>query len=818
MGQKSRSFARKASQEKGQNVWELFRRFLRGIDGILFLLLAYIVLFAIYQWVEPWMEQRWWGLSQESKEFCAVLPSQMESADQEGEVGKTNNLCQSAGAIHLAIESPGRVIYQGTLSSSGQPLTLWAWSDQVGNTVPSTIVISLQSESNEIVFRDWDGKETAPSVELPLGTQSASAPRQTLFLQKRRPLSSGEQRFALGVNSNGQAFRVSPKDFSLQLESPWHLSLRNLLAQVFNTTVGAIVATSLTVLKLYQEHRDKVQKTREEFYSALETLRKADDIEGAAEEYLRIWQWARTKRSLLFPEWKQHARLIWKTITQSRSFGRPWLIGVRRSLVNSLDDSKSLRERIALFRESEVGFREEELETLKKFTEIDYVNVEDEAKFREYLKIALGVFGLVGVGGEKVLLKKIAFSPSSASSGGEKGEATDTSDDGVKKRATDYPVLKEVWYERGGAAGRYLLRRMAAENSWIREKLAEWWKEEPRPPRQLRGRARLWPAEPLCQPIGEVSPWSNPFGPLRAEDDPRLPAYPKGWERPDGLFWPGHKIWREGYLKDKEHRRFQGRAGAGISAFILMTLAELSPWHPREPGFAVYLPLVGEPSVEALWDSFNEHLARSLLRSLLQYPFWLLTADEETQFTVSACLHRWSGNHFDLFLSRLKAWGFSNADADDQFTLNILLHYTGRGGKNVKIPTPYVLERIRESMAQASEKAAPEEFPFVTLVELVPPVPEKQQRFEQWLTILGDQDELWRLTAVKVFKPLVEEDDQGDWETIEWETEQIVQLLKHRRKQCRFLRLDDSLLEKIAARAKGAPQKAIRLGNEVLRS
>ena len=785
-------------------------------NWLFFVLFGYIFLFIVYQAAEPFINYYFWGIGQQYQTF------EVE-----------NN-------IHLSVESPKTVV-RNSDDSRGQPLTIWAWSDDPVLAPPGTVItVSLITDSGQLIFRDWDGVETAPAVSVALGDRSSTAARQTLFVQKRNIVSMYDE-IAMGVRVQMQSYsrmlslQVLPPNLIVQIEAVWVALVKNLLNVLFSTIWGALVAVIISISKFFMDHQDRLRKEEEkrkedlknatdELNARMAGLRKLP-IEETGKAYIETFKWTNS----ILPDdarLKLFARL--EEITRQYSFGRPWLINLRESLATDIEQLDDAAKRIDILEKSRVGFREDELKALRNFITCRNENPDNAEKVEQCLGFALQTFGIVGIHGKDAVLQwfRNAILPHLKQT----ADTNEEQEQDGKKQWVER-VCKQ-WFREGGAAGQYLLRALAEEEATDVEELntlLEEWEEKYNLPRALCARGRLWPDIPAGISIGGWSVWSNPFGPLRAEEDPRLSTLPRKDENPNSLFWTGHEIWKENLLRDDSHRWFRGKSGSGISALIWITRDDLTPWNALTPGFTVYLPLKGQPSVEKFQQILETQLAYSLLHSLFQDPFWLITADEESQLMVSSFLYRWADDDLDVFLTRLKVWGFTDETISDQFLLNTLLRHITRKTKLPSVSAYTLFPYLRADMTAASRSFDDRPFSMLSLVELTQPATNPEIT-EGWVEILMSQEDLWQSTVVKVFETISgceKKNRQSERsknrlrdasKEMTWSVADIIAMLKHRRKQCRVdgAEISDDLLTRIAHSAKGLPRKAIEIGNACL--
>ena len=106
--------------------------------------------------------------------------------------------------------------------------------------------------------------------------------------------------------------------------------------------------------------------------------------------------------------------------------------------------------------------------------------------------------------------------------------------------------FKTTWYDEGKAAGRYLLRQI--QNDQLQDKIKAWEYHQPSPPVLVSPAYKIWPQKIRFQTNRsfDIDSHIHPFGPLKAEDDPRLPLFDgQGKSLAMGMFYSGHPLWNK---------------------------------------------------------------------------------------------------------------------------------------------------------------------------------------------------------------------------------------------------------------------------------
>ncbi|GEM_PF-2623604 len=240
-------------------------------------------------------------------------------------------------------------------------------------------------------------------------------------------------------------------------------------------------------------------------------------------------------------------------------------------------------------------------------------------------------------------------------------------------------AIKEEYYGRGGLAGRMLLRAWGQSNPSLGAKFTEWLCDDPVP--QIgasttgRGACALWraPSRPLssAQTFIQLSPAHlallekiavpkppacyTPFGPEKAEDDPRLcsPTAPSEGETIPSLFYDKMPWYAE--ISAEQHGLFFAPRGCGRTAAI---------WRARhahritgyQPALSLYLLLRPPFEPAHLLNLVADALGRALLCALAEDAYWFIAAERETQADMGRFLLGWAGD-FAVLLQRLRDGG-----------------------------------------------------------------------------------------------------------------------------------------------------------------
>ncbi len=713
-------------------------------NGLIWVILLYLLLFIGYQGFEESIKQTVFGISQQQ------------------------NVYQIDENIHLGIEYPHTISLPGDDEILGRPMTLWVWEDPQDFIENEDVEVSFSSEEDGVIFSNREGVEVSPSFDLPIGKASATAPRKTLYLQKRRGNTKTENPvFSIQIYE-GEKITLPPRRFVLHLETPVSLILRRVLKLLFGGPILALVTGLIGIIKFFLDRRDKRLKDIGIFYSKIDDLRELfqEDISNVGRQYLQIWKWV-TEQHLLGESYSQELVFNFQEMTNKYENGRPWLLSARYWVSKHLNDTSTMRDDwLSDLKKSRVGFFKEELTTIEEF--IGLLNQPSIQLSESLLEEMLEVFTILRVAGEESILSLVeGVKPVSSSNmeernykygeekeGEEKeGEDKESSD---KKSITDEEqlfinLLEETWYRNGGATGRYLLDQLATKEGflWMKEVIKNW-ENNPQKPQEYRKKGMLWPN---TSELSKKWNLSTPFGPTKGEYDGRLLSQrAENDSTVAGLFWEEHSVWKN--IVSVKDGWFSAPPGFGTSTFIWMGRYERDFWGSR-PSFSIYLKLCGTCSECIFWNKFEEALAESLLRVLSIDPFWLINANTETQDQVSAFLLSWADDDLALLLRRLSDWGIDDKERDGQFLYDFLAHHALRAHAYNRKYLFSILDGVRENLMLAASNRIgnKNEFKVFVWIELVLPKI-RNDLLNDWVKVVCAQEELWQDTVLKVFDPV----------------------------------------------------------------
>ncbi|HHS97323.1 MAG TPA: hypothetical protein ENK08_05405 [Chloroflexi bacterium] len=282
--------------------------------------------------------------------------------------------------------------------------------------------------------------------------------------------------------------------------------------------------------------------------------------------------------------------------------------------------------------------------------------------------------------------------------------------------------------------------------------------------------------------------WFTSFGPVKAEEDPRLPTarFPREKEKrkQTDLFWARHPLWEE--IKVARSALFVAPPKSGRTAFIWMGRYERRFWG-LSPALSLYLPLDGPPDKEVLLHSLRNALGESLLCALAEDPFWLLDAPSDYQARLCSFLINWAGDPVELF-HRMAIRGLREGDPDVRLLRELLLQYSSSSKDLLGEPEVLsLLEMARETLGEAARyRLRDPTFSTFLWVDV------KGEKGPGWVRLLQGWERLRQTAHLKIFTP-----QDCPFEPrfyLEWREKDIRNLLEHRWEK---VKLDESAWETI---------------------
>ncbi len=240
-------------------------------------------------------------------------------------------------------------------------------------------------------------------------------------------------------------------------------------------------------------------------------------------------------------------------------------------------------------------------------------------------------------------------------------------DERVKEKETALEAIRNEYYLRGGLAGRILLRAWGQHNADLGETFAKWLNDDPVPQHDTNINLPQTDIPPL--PLSpkhkkflenffngkQFASYYTPFGPEKAEDDPRL----YGFKAPDqnlsipSLFYDKLPWYPE--IAAEQHSFFFAPRGCGRTAAIGQA-RHLHRITGYKPALSLYLFLCPPFESTHLLKFVADALGRALLDALLEDAYWFIAADHEIRADIGRFLLWWAGDLVTL-LRRLRNGG-----------------------------------------------------------------------------------------------------------------------------------------------------------------
>ena len=603
-----------------------------------------------------------------------------------------------ANKVFIDVIYPQVIRYMPT---KGQPLTILAYKKGDG---PLAVNVEFSESSTDedtastpwLVFRSENGKEIAHEIKSAvLGISAESAPRYVIFVSKRTPQLGKGPKDILVRAYNTSKEEIGYGEIHIKVESFWEYILRKWSGKLFGGIAIGVWGTMVALYRIYETEQEKLERQkRENAEKMLERLEK----EGSKKDGIQNWglmfgdvfshlKEYFAREDSIRRRYEERLRFIAKNVRRTYS-GRPWLLSFYDDLIDNLRRKEPQTNLNELDWLRDIGVDEEERESIRWLIDL-YSNITS-VDVEEAISKSVQVFRTLGGSREaaEAIIKVLRRDSEQREETTKEGLAVRYSPEGPSEKNED-EITKE-WQRT--AAGRYLLSK------WKPEKL----QQDPPLPFQLRGKARLFPQEPLFN-IEDLLPsssdeelqfwrWFTPFGPVKGEYDPRLVPYEGN--RPEelaekALFWE-HPQWSE--IIKPEDGWFQVPRGGGLSTFVRVGYYQRSPWSRATPGFSILLPLGGKPSEERFWQMFDEALAETMLRYMSHDPYFYLVADEPLQKMIAAWLLRPVGGCSALD-DRLTAWGLplkpKSEEEKDLFLLRERLLE-----RAITVPESYLIPRF----------------------------------------------------------------------------------------------------------------------------
>ena len=707
-------------------------------------------------------------------------------------------------SCELLVEYPARVPLTSR-EEVGYPITarLFYTASLPANALPLAITcdstlrpISYTAEfgplGQGLEFTDEEGATAPAAVPLALAlTESAVTPAQ-IYVRRAPSANLEPVPLIVRVEARGAQGTVAFLDIGLkgapapviQPESERASRWQRFFAVLFNagplqwmfTAVAGLVGVWEIYTKLQRQREEKREKAAERLKvqrERIETLRDMTPSDRAFRSYMSLWtehranaEVLRDLRSAFRPEWLHHLR---------RQLGR--CLRARQ-----LDEAQKQVDDLAWEWRQATNERIWGIQPL-----IEHLRKPVSPASQQALYDVLEGFRVVGL------------------------EATEAVVDWLERVRPDPESARYVLFRHGGAGGRYLLFRWGERDEQVRQWLREWELEALPLPHGRGGPTALWARERgesliIQQGVQRLGLDFNPFGPEKAEQDPRLPD----------LFYRLSPVWEE--VAAPQPSILIAPPACGRSALLWMIRYESGLIGSAVEGvFPVFVPLFSGSSPQELGQTLQAALSAALGQALARDPYGLLGLAEAEQRGLSELLLSSAGGLTPL-LRQLQAAGLPPDDPDGQLLQEALTivarsREAWNGGMNWDIPRfqPYGMKHTFLLVDVAC--------PDTAVTDLV-----LESLLERWLPSLAP-----RHVVPKVFVPAQPSDCPITPVPIAWNESALNGLLCHRLQRAGLVLPagqpalagwvegmadpDRVLIEG----AKGSPARLIRLGNRLIR-
>lgn len=736
-----------------------------------------------------------------------------------------------------------------------QPASFWVWRNPNAGatTCDPQARLAITHDTLDLVWLEEE-QEVSSSWRLPVNNRREEAsPHQVfVYLAPQENLPSSAELIVM-VNdtivdqiekSNRTNLKAIPVNLWSAWASGWFRFFNLLLGSQNLTLLAGIISIVGGIYKLFQDEQERRKQQQKEFDAAVvEFEQKASQKpEQAASEYLDLL--ARIRDWGLPPEQQERLRRKFRDVTRQFPQGHIWARGLRAQLAAELNEAMEgeveapVKKKPAWMKlakpqngeappswpetaQKETEFLSEaQLQSLKRLLTVP-AETEDLAAL---LRDGLQVFRALGEESKTFIARRILGVIEAQAKEARRKIQVELLTPATPLFSREIlDVVKREWFEQGKAAGHYLLEQIAREQKDLRKALLEWEEADPSRPNQIRPPFGLWGNAPVyetppevLQLLGESHPrWKHPFGPRKAEDDPRLPLLTgKDDLRPiGGLFWEEHPLWAS--ILSLEPCFVTASPGSGVSAMLRMGQHIRRFWG-RKPALSLGLSLSGKPEMPTLWHHTERALSASVRRDLVEDPYWLLGAESFVQEWVASFFEHVYSNIWRL-TSRLQEAGLPEEETD---LIIALLHATERKAYHGPMQFPDLIGILRERLGEAARyRLRDDRFEVFLWVEI------KDAEFTPaWLDLLRESG-LLQLGIAKVFSPakILPTSLHGTLAKYEltWTEEQLTAMLRHRCKQTGQNALLDEIRENIPQLIKSAhrsPARLIEWGNREIQA
>jgi hypothetical protein len=370
---------------------------------------------------------------------------------------------------------------------------------------------------------------------------------------------------------------------------------------------------------------------------------------------------------------------------------------------------------------------------------------------------------------------------------------------------------KAVLFAEGGASGRYLLLQWGDRDEEVADLLRQWERQVLPPLHPEQGSSVLWARErgeprAVWKGVRRLGLDFDPFGPQKAEQDPRLPD----------LFYRLPPIWDE--VTARQPGIFIASPGSGRSALIWMIRYESElVGSDVEDVFPVFVPLYSLSSLEDLAQVLQKAMATALASVAARNPYALLGLEDVEQQALIELLLRSAGGLSPL-LQQLQAAGLSPDDPDGQLLQEAV----------------YVVARTQKTWEGVIEWDMPRFHPYgrehtFLLIDVSFDDPDKvcallEALFDRWLPFLAP-----RQVVAKVFLSSEPACCPVAPVWFRWDDGALQQLVQHRMTRAGLVvqegqPLMDGWVEDLTdpdalliEKAEGCPKRLVGLGNRLIR-
>lgn len=678
---------------------------------------------------------------------------------------------------------------------NGKPITIWAWKKNNKICKFEQITVNIQNDSG-LVFLNSDKLETAPKFLLQLEKTEENAPRETLFVfLPLNESSDGSIRLLLSTNSGG----ITKCCYILNTTTQSRISFVffRTLDILLGTTLFSIIAFVFSGVKYYLDQENK----KREDIALLDA--KITDLENKEEDLgLSVINLMRDAEKV------ERTQILLTKFIQLRSnldYGNIWSANLRKEIVHHFgkEDFNEWINEVSNW----IGFpSKEDIAVLVWFS--NWLRSSELPIEGKTLNDLLRVFNVLGMSGLSVIEEKVDEILKKGDQGDQLGN--------IKVVGT----IWETWYEKGQASGRFLLTYI--KNEKIKNEIRKRNPKDPLPPNNIS--RKYWPwgdtvrfHVPIEDENNMLKNHLHPFGPLRAQDDPRLFLPPPSIKNDKsnqvmGLFWDKHPAWETSILLPKS-AIYIANPGMGTTAFIWTGRCKRRYWGLR-PSLSLYFPLVGAASEDKTWRGLETGLADSLLISLAEDPYWLLGSNKKiAQERIGKFLL-----HFYKEIPRvLYLLDELRLPSHEQMIFADMLMETKSAPNYDRNEFYRLVDDILLVMGDAALDRLydGERFECYLWIEI-----KDSPSLKDWLDIFGKLG-LGSIGKMKIFSSEKEgwEHDKFPTEIIRWEEGDLRNLLKHRINQSRMNwqeRLPGVDIEELIRSANKSPRKLIHLGNEKL--